>query len=111
MPSKKPGPPGPAAVLCGPAGWAPPGVVTNDDLAVRLHTDDPGLPRERCVAKPRHRRPCRRPATETDPSVTTYEQIVDVVLKLHDVPAELIRPEATLGAIADLVDSRRTTNV
>ncbi|MEU0474889.1 hypothetical protein ACFW5S_32260 [Streptomyces olivaceus] len=25
-------------------------MVTNDDLAVRLHTDDPGLPRERCVA-------------------------------------------------------------
>ncbi|WP_399141415.1 hypothetical protein Q3A86_29205 [Streptomyces sp. NBUA17] len=47
--SKNSGPPGPAAVLCGPAGWVPPRVVTNDDLAVRLDTDDPGLPRERCV--------------------------------------------------------------
>ncbi|MGM0351972.1 acyl carrier protein [Streptomyces sp. ECR3] len=79
--------------------------------------------------------------------MTTYEQIVDVIVKLHDVPGDLIRPEATLGAldvdslttveisirierdlgvtvgddelqpdltlgqIADLVDSRRTTTV
>ncbi|MEU0474888.1 hypothetical protein ACFW5S_32255 [Streptomyces olivaceus] len=43
--------------------------------------------------------------------MTTYEQIVDVVLKLHDVPADLIRPDRTLGAIADLVESRRTTTV
>ncbi|MFF7551507.1 beta-ketoacyl-ACP synthase III [Streptomyces olivaceus] len=40
MPSKNPSPPAPAAVLCGLAGWVPPGVVTNDDLAVRLDTDD-----------------------------------------------------------------------
>ncbi|MEV8598294.1 acyl carrier protein [Streptomyces griseoviridis] len=79
--------------------------------------------------------------------MTTYEQIVAVIVHLHDVPADLIRPEATLGAldvdslttveisirierdlgvtvgddelqpdltlgeIADLVDSRRTTTV
>ncbi|WP_263447722.1 hypothetical protein [Streptomyces olivaceus] len=42
MPSKKPGPTGPAAVLWGLARWVPPRVVTNDDLAVRLDTDDPG---------------------------------------------------------------------
>lgn len=40
MPSNNPSPPGPAAVLCGLAGWVPPGVVTNDDLAARLDTDD-----------------------------------------------------------------------
>ncbi|WP_406129637.1 beta-ketoacyl-ACP synthase III [Streptomyces sp. NBC_00989] len=30
----------PAAVLCGVAGWVPPRVVTNDELAERLDTDD-----------------------------------------------------------------------
>ncbi|MDT6983478.1 beta-ketoacyl-ACP synthase III [Streptomyces lusitanus] len=40
MPSDNPSRPGPAAVLCGLAGWVPPRVVTNDDLATRLDTDD-----------------------------------------------------------------------
>ncbi|MEU7409808.1 beta-ketoacyl-ACP synthase III [Streptomyces sp. NPDC042638] len=40
MPSNTPGPPGPAAVLCGLAGWVPPRVVTNDELAEQLDTDD-----------------------------------------------------------------------
>lgn len=40
MPSATPSPPGPAAVLCGLAGWVPPRVVTNDELAARLDTDD-----------------------------------------------------------------------
>ncbi|MEU3278883.1 beta-ketoacyl-ACP synthase III [Streptomyces antibioticus] len=40
MPSNAPSPPGPAAVLCGLAGWVPPRVVTNDELAARLDTDD-----------------------------------------------------------------------
>ncbi|MGI5440654.1 acyl carrier protein [Streptomyces shenzhenensis] len=79
--------------------------------------------------------------------MTTYEQIVDIIVKLHDLPAGLTRPEATLGELdidslttveisiriardlgvtvgddelqpdltlggmADLVDSRRTTTV
>ncbi|MGW3952448.1 acyl carrier protein [Streptomyces sp. NPDC004752] len=79
--------------------------------------------------------------------MTTYEQIVDIIAKLHDVPADLTRPETTLGELdidslttveisirierdlgvtvgdaelqprltlgemADLVDSRRTTTV
>ncbi|MEU3830177.1 beta-ketoacyl-ACP synthase III [Streptomyces sp. NPDC029080] len=38
MPTDAPGPP--AAVLCGLAGWVPPRVVTNDELAERLDTDD-----------------------------------------------------------------------
>ncbi|MBV9023632.1 MAG: ketoacyl-ACP synthase III [Streptomycetaceae bacterium] len=40
MPCTAPGSPAPAAVLCGLAGWVPPRVVTNDDLAERLDTDD-----------------------------------------------------------------------
>ncbi|MEU3278882.1 acyl carrier protein [Streptomyces antibioticus] len=79
--------------------------------------------------------------------MTTYEQIVEIIARLHDLPADATRPEATLGAldidslttveisirierdlgvtvgddelqpdltlgqIADLVDSRRTTTV
>ncbi|MGW4882502.1 acyl carrier protein [Streptomyces sp. NPDC004262] len=79
--------------------------------------------------------------------MTTYEQVADIIVRLHDVPADFVRPEATLGAlnidslttveisirierdlgvtvgddelqpdltlgqIADLVDSRRTTSV
>ncbi|MEU8032250.1 beta-ketoacyl-ACP synthase III [Streptomyces sp. NPDC049099] len=38
MPRNAPSPP--AAVLCGLAGWVPPRVVTNDELAERLATDD-----------------------------------------------------------------------
>ncbi|MEU2990449.1 acyl carrier protein [Streptomyces griseoincarnatus] len=79
--------------------------------------------------------------------MTTYEQIVEIIARLHDLPSDVTRPEATLGAldidslttveisirierdlgvtvgddelqpdltlgqIADLVDSRRTTTV
>lgn len=38
MPRNAPSPP--AAVLCGLAGWVPPRVVTNEELAERLDTDD-----------------------------------------------------------------------
>ncbi|MEU3410699.1 MULTISPECIES: acyl carrier protein [unclassified Streptomyces] len=41
--------------------------------------------------------------------MTTYEQIADVVISLHDVPADLIRPEATLGALD--VDSLTTVEI
>ncbi|CAL9657682.1 acyl carrier protein [Streptomyces sp. enrichment culture] len=77
---------------------------------------------------------------------STYQQIADIVVRLHDVPADLVRagttlgaldvdslttveisirlardlgvtvgddelrPDLTLGAIADLVDSRRSTS-
>ncbi|MET8902562.1 beta-ketoacyl-ACP synthase III [Streptomyces sp. NPDC004538] len=40
MPSSVPGPPPPAAVLCGLAGRVPSRVVTNAELAERLDTDD-----------------------------------------------------------------------
>ncbi|MEU7208896.1 beta-ketoacyl-ACP synthase III [Streptomyces sp. NPDC044989] len=53
MPIKNPSPPGPAAVLCGLAGWVPPRVVTNDDLAARLHTDDTWI-RTRTGIRQRH---------------------------------------------------------
>jgi acyl carrier protein len=79
--------------------------------------------------------------------MTTYEQIVEIIARLHDLPPDVTRPESTLGAldidslttveisirierdlgvtvgddelqpdltlgeIADLVDSRRTTTV
>lgn len=41
--------------------------------------------------------------------MTTYEQIVDVIVKLHDVPAGLIRPETTLGMLD--VDSLTTVEI
>ncbi|MFI9243770.1 beta-ketoacyl-ACP synthase III [Streptomyces sp. NPDC053086] len=46
-----PGPP--AAVLCGLAGWVPPRVVTNDELAERLDTDDAWI-RTRTGIRRRH---------------------------------------------------------
>ncbi|MFD5653405.1 beta-ketoacyl-ACP synthase III [Streptomyces sp. NPDC127039] len=53
MPSDNPGPAGPAAVLCGLAGWVPPRVVTNDDLAARLDTDETWI-RTRTGIRRRH---------------------------------------------------------
>ncbi|MFK4098786.1 beta-ketoacyl-ACP synthase III [Streptomyces sp. NPDC019531] len=53
MPSYIPRPPGPAAVLCGLAGWVPPRVVTNDELAARLDTDDAWI-RTRTGIRRRH---------------------------------------------------------
>ncbi|MEU7208897.1 MULTISPECIES: acyl carrier protein [Streptomyces] len=41
--------------------------------------------------------------------MTTYEQIVGVILRLHDVPADQVRPEATLGALD--VDSLTTVEI
>ncbi|MER7780056.1 acyl carrier protein [Streptomyces sp. NPDC096191] len=41
--------------------------------------------------------------------MTTYEQIVGVITKLHDVPADLVRPEVTLGALD--VDSLTTVEI
>ncbi|WP_215449662.1 acyl carrier protein [Streptomyces sp. ATCC 21386] len=41
--------------------------------------------------------------------MSTYEQIVDLIVKLHDVPADLIRPEATLGSLD--VDSLTTVEI
>ncbi|XUL85681.1 beta-ketoacyl-ACP synthase III [Streptomyces galilaeus] len=43
----------PAAVLCGVAGWVPPRVVTNDELAARLDTDDTWI-RTRTGIRRRH---------------------------------------------------------
>ncbi|MBV2356709.1 ketoacyl-ACP synthase III [Streptomyces sp. J2-1] len=40
MSGNNPRPSGPAAVVCGLAGWLPPRVVTNDELSERLDTDD-----------------------------------------------------------------------
>ncbi|MFD7478325.1 beta-ketoacyl-ACP synthase III [Streptomyces sp. NPDC059837] len=45
--------PAPAAVLCGVAGWVPPRVVTNDELADRLDTDDTWI-RTRTGIRRRH---------------------------------------------------------
>ncbi|MDX3746449.1 beta-ketoacyl-ACP synthase III [Streptomyces sp. AK08-02] len=45
--------PVPAAVLCGVAGWVPPRVVTNDELAERLDTDDAWI-RTRTGIRRRH---------------------------------------------------------
>jgi 3-oxoacyl-[acyl-carrier-protein] synthase-3 len=53
VPSNTPSPPGPAAVLCGLAGWVPPRVVTNDELAARLDTDDSWI-RTRTGIRSRH---------------------------------------------------------
>ncbi|KOV60475.1 beta-ketoacyl-ACP synthase 3 [Streptomyces sp. MMG1121] len=56
MPPAVPGPPAPAvpaAVLCGLGGWVPPQVVTNDDLARRLDTDDTWI-RTRTGIRRRH---------------------------------------------------------
>ncbi|MFI9831064.1 acyl carrier protein [Streptomyces sp. NPDC051913] len=41
--------------------------------------------------------------------MNTYEQIVDIVVRLHQVPADLICPEATLGALD--VDSLTTVEI
>ncbi|MGW4912357.1 beta-ketoacyl-ACP synthase III [Streptomyces sp. NPDC004270] len=53
MPSNTPSPSAPAAVLCGLAGWVPPRVVTNDELAERLDTDDAWI-RTRTGIRRRH---------------------------------------------------------
>ncbi|CAL9657657.1 beta-ketoacyl-ACP synthase III [Streptomyces sp. enrichment culture] len=53
MPTTTPSPPGSAAVLCGLAGWVPPRVVTNDELAARLDTDDAWI-RTRTGIRSRH---------------------------------------------------------
>ncbi|MFC7862568.1 beta-ketoacyl-ACP synthase III [Streptomyces murinus] len=53
VPSNAPGRPGPAAVLCGLAGWVPPRVVTNEELAERLDTDDTWI-RTRTGIRRRH---------------------------------------------------------
>ncbi|WP_089103647.1 beta-ketoacyl-ACP synthase III [Streptomyces hyaluromycini] len=53
MPSNAPRPSAPAAVLCGLAGWVPPRVVTNDELAERLETDDTWI-RTRTGIRRRH---------------------------------------------------------
>ncbi|MFJ4833798.1 beta-ketoacyl-ACP synthase III [Streptomyces sp. NPDC088747] len=53
MPSDTLSPPTPAAVLCGLAGWVPPRVVTNDELAARLDTDDTWI-RTRTGIRSRH---------------------------------------------------------
>ncbi|MFJ3493805.1 beta-ketoacyl-ACP synthase 3 [Streptomyces sp. NPDC086091] len=53
MPRSTSGPPAPAAVLCGLAGWVPPRVVTNDELAKRLDTDDAWI-RTRTGIRRRH---------------------------------------------------------
>ncbi|RMB84842.1 beta-ketoacyl-ACP synthase III [Streptomyces shenzhenensis] len=53
MPSNTLSPPVPAAVLCGLAGWVPPRVVTNDELAERLDTDDAWI-RTRTGIRRRH---------------------------------------------------------
>ncbi len=45
--------PGPAAVLCGLAGWVPSRVVTNEHLARRLDTDDAWI-RTRTGIRRRH---------------------------------------------------------
>ncbi|PRH75904.1 acyl carrier protein [Streptomyces solincola] len=41
--------------------------------------------------------------------MTTYEQVAAVVQALHDVPAGLVHPEATLGALD--VDSLTTVEI
>ncbi|WP_416483684.1 beta-ketoacyl-ACP synthase 3 [Streptomyces sp. CL12] len=53
MPSNTSGPSGPAAVLCGLAGWVPPREVTNEELAERLDTDDTWI-RTRTGIRRRH---------------------------------------------------------
>ncbi|MFG3024330.1 3-oxoacyl-[acyl-carrier-protein] synthase III C-terminal domain-containing protein [Streptomyces sp. NPDC048254] len=53
MPSNAPSPFAPAAILCGLAGWVPPRVVTNDELAERLDTDDAWI-RTRTGIRRRH---------------------------------------------------------
>ncbi|WP_327186855.1 acyl carrier protein [Streptomyces sp. NBC_01334] len=40
---------------------------------------------------------------------TTYEQLVDILTRLHDAPADRIRPEATLGELD--VDSLTTVEI
>ncbi|MFJ7996079.1 acyl carrier protein [Streptomyces sp. NPDC096310] len=42
-------------------------------------------------------------------SAATYEQLVDLLTKLHDAPADRIRPEATLGELD--VDSLTTVEI
>ncbi|KQX61325.1 MULTISPECIES: acyl carrier protein [unclassified Streptomyces] len=40
---------------------------------------------------------------------TTYEQLVDLLTRVHDAPADRIRPEATLGELD--VDSLTTVEI
>jgi acyl carrier protein len=40
---------------------------------------------------------------------TTYKQLVDILTRLHDAPADRIRPEATLGELD--VDSLTTVEI
>ncbi|MFI1209783.1 acyl carrier protein [Streptomyces sp. NPDC020802] len=40
---------------------------------------------------------------------TTYEQLVDILARLHDAPADRIRPEVTLGELD--VDSLTTVEI
>jgi acyl carrier protein len=40
---------------------------------------------------------------------TTYEQLVDILTRLHDAPAHRLRPEATLGELD--VDSLTTVEI
>jgi acyl carrier protein len=40
---------------------------------------------------------------------TTYEQVAGLITKLHDAPADRIRPEATLGELD--VDSLTTVEI
>ncbi|QJT06050.1 acyl carrier protein [Streptomyces asoensis] len=40
---------------------------------------------------------------------TTYEQLVDILTRLHDAPADRVRPEATLGELD--VDSLTTVEI
>ncbi|NEC85270.1 acyl carrier protein [Streptomyces sp. SID12501] len=40
---------------------------------------------------------------------TTYEQLVDILTRLHDAPADRIRPGATLGELD--VDSLTTVEI
>ncbi|MBV2356710.1 acyl carrier protein [Streptomyces sp. J2-1] len=41
--------------------------------------------------------------------MTAYEQLVAIVMRLHDVPADLVGPEATLGALD--IDSLTTVEI
>ncbi|MFK4098785.1 acyl carrier protein [Streptomyces sp. NPDC019531] len=40
---------------------------------------------------------------------TTFEQIVEIIARLHDLPADVTRPETTLGALD--IDSLTTVEI